>query len=155
MHQPIDIPRIRLVPPVYFAIWIVVGSMAGLVLPQVELPVVVAQAWGWTFFTLAVLLNLWTVGSFKRAGTPLHVRRPARTFIGGGPFRLSRNPLYLSMAMCTVGFSFIAGTYWVALTLPLFIALFNRLVIAPEESYLANTFGDEYLAYARSVRRWV
>lgn len=155
MSQSIDIPRIRLVPPAYFAIWIVFGSLAGLLLPSIELSAVVAQAWGWTFLTVAILLNLWTVGSFKRAATPLHVRRPARTFICSGPFRLTRNPLYLSMAMCTIGFSFIAGMYGVALTLPLFIALFNRLVIAPEESYLANTFGDEYLAYARSVRRWV
>lgn len=155
MQQTKALPRIRLVPPAYFAIWIVLGSIAGLVLPAFELPAVASQAWGWTFITAAMMLNVWTVSYFKRARTPLHVRRQARTFISGGPFRISRNPLYLSMAACVVGFSFIAGTYWVALTLPVFLFAFNRLVIEPEEAYLADTFGDEYLAYTSKVRRWI
>jgi protein-S-isoprenylcysteine O-methyltransferase Ste14 len=81
--------------------------------------------------------------------------RPTTEIIQKGPFRVSRNPMYLQMLLVCVGFSIILWNLWILLLVPFCAWLLHRLVIAPEEAYLERKFGETYLAYKRRVRRWI
>ena len=72
-----------------------------------------------------------------------------------GPYRFTRNPAYLGMALTYVGIALLSSAVWVLLPLPLVLAVIDRGVIAREERYLQRKFGEEYLSYKRTVRRWV
>ena len=72
-----------------------------------------------------------------------------------GPFRYSRNPAYLSLAMIYAGIAVLRNSLWTILLLPLVVYVIQREVIGREERYLERTFGEEYLDYKTRVRRWV
>ena len=99
--------------------------------------------------TLAVL-------AFRRARTTvLPALRPTTAIVERGPYRFSRNPMYLSMAIAYVGLALIMNSTYALLALPVVIALIDLFVIRREERYLSAKFGDPYDAYRRRVRRWV
>jgi protein-S-isoprenylcysteine O-methyltransferase Ste14 len=81
--------------------------------------------------------------------------KPTTEIIQQGPFRFTRNPMYLQMLLVCVGFAIILWNLWILLLVPLCAWLLQRLVIAPEEAYLERKFGETYLAYKRRVRRWI
>ena len=81
--------------------------------------------------------------------------KPTTEIIQQGPFRISRNPMYLQMVLVCVGFAIMLWNLWILLLVPLCAWLLQRLVIAPEEAYLERKFGETYLAYKRRVRRWI
>ena len=75
--------------------------------------------------------------------------------VTGGVFRLSRNPIYLSLLLAAAGLALIWGTLWGWLGVAILFAMLDRLVIAKEEAYLATRFGAAYEAYKGRVRRWM
>ena len=95
------------------------------------------------------------VQAFQRANTPLDPYKPSRAIVTDGPYRLSRNPGYLGMALVYGGISILADAPVALVPLPLAIVAIDRGVIAREEQYLARTFGTPYLDYKRQVRRWI
>ncbi len=72
-----------------------------------------------------------------------------------GPFRYSRNPSYLALAMIYAGIASLRNSLWAMLLLPLVVMVMQREVIGREERYLERAFEEEYLAYKSQVRRWV
>ena len=80
---------------------------------------------------------------------------PVRALVNVGPYRFSRNPLYLGMSIALLGVGLASNTYWHLLLLPLAVAYMQYGVILPEERHLEKLFGDEYLAYKGRVRRWI
>ena len=82
-------------------------------------------------------------------------REPSPELILGGPFRWSRNPIYLGMTLIQAGVGVALGNAWLLLLLAPTLVILQREVIAKEEAYLTRKFGDAYLAYQRSVRRWL
>lgn len=95
------------------------------------------------------------VQAFQRANTPLDPYKPSRAIVTDGPYRLSRNPGYLGMALVYGGISILADAPVALVPLPLAIVAIDRGVIAREEQYLARTFDTPYLDYKRQVRRWI
>ncbi len=93
--------------------------------------------------------------AFRRAGTGMLPARRSRALITGGPFRLTRNPLYLGLVLLYAGVCLAAGAGWPLLFLPVVVALLHWFVILPEEAYLESRFGDDYRAYKARVHRWV
>jgi protein-S-isoprenylcysteine O-methyltransferase Ste14 len=91
----------------------------------------------------------------RGADTTLDVDKPASSLVQDGPFRYSRNPGYLSLAMIYAGIAILWNALWAILFLPLLVLVTQRELIEREERYLERTFGEEYLAYKRRVRRWV
>src|SRR5215207_503463 len=91
-----------------------------------------------------------------REGRCAHPHRPAvPRLVTDGPFRYTRNPGYLGLAMLYAGIAVLRNALWAILPLPLVVYVFQRQVIGREERYLERTFGEEYLAYKTRVRRWV
>lgn len=99
------------------------------------------------------------LGSFARAflgaGTPIDPYTPSTAIVTNGPFRLTRNPAYLGMALTYAGIAVVSKAPWALVGLPVAIAIIDRGVIAREERYLERKFGPRYTDYKRRVRRWI
>jgi protein-S-isoprenylcysteine O-methyltransferase Ste14 len=110
---------------------------------------------GWILFTVPYLLAIWGVFTFRRHQTPVDPRGNVAKIVSSGPFRFTRNPMYLTLMIVYIGgvlaFRLVWGALWL---IPLFLSL-QYGVIGPEERYLNAKFGDEYIRYTRRVRRWI
>ena len=100
-------------------------------------------------------LGLSAIRLFRRAGTPAAPIRPSTALVTGGIYRWTRNPMYLGMSCILVGLGIATGSLWFFIALPLGLFAVTKLAIEPEEAYLARSFGQAYLDYKASVRRWV
>ena len=90
----------------------------------------------------------------RAAETTMRTDKPVSNLIQDGPFRYTRNPLYLSDAMIYAGIAVLRNSLWAIALLPLGMYVIQREVMGREECYLERTFGEEYLDYKRRVRRW-
>jgi protein-S-isoprenylcysteine O-methyltransferase Ste14 len=91
----------------------------------------------------------------RDAETTMRPDKPVSNLIQDGPFRYTRNPLYLSDAMIYSGIAVLRNSLWSILLLPVAMFVIEREVMGREERYLERTFGEEYLDYRRRVRRWI
>jgi protein-S-isoprenylcysteine O-methyltransferase Ste14 len=105
---------------------------------------------------LAIALGLivWTAVLMSRAGTTPNPTRPTTALVIRGPFRFTRNPMYLAWELIVVGVGLAANAPWVILMAVPAALLTRRLVIDKEERYLDTKFGAEYRDYKSRVRRW-
>jgi protein-S-isoprenylcysteine O-methyltransferase Ste14 len=101
---------------------------------------------GWLALDGAAML------SFSRAGTSMIPVRPSAALVTTGPYRFTRNPVYLGMAFLYLAFAIGLGPL---IALPVVLATVDRLVIAREEAYLVRRFGQPYRACLEETRRWV
>ncbi|HTT08206.1 MAG TPA: isoprenylcysteine carboxylmethyltransferase family protein [Gammaproteobacteria bacterium] len=100
-------------------------------------------------------IAVWGKKAMDRAGTNVNPRQPTTAIVTGGPFRYSRNPLYLAITMILLGISFAIDTWWgVIVIVPVLLILHNGVVLR-EERYLEQKFGESYLQYKRTVRRYL
>jgi protein-S-isoprenylcysteine O-methyltransferase Ste14 len=106
---------------------------------------------------LAGLVGMAGVRAFLDARTTANPLRPeqATRLVTGGIYRYSRNPMYLALLLALAAWGLWLGNAWSLLVLPAFVLAINRLQIEPEERALMALFGEEYLAYQRTVRRWL
>jgi protein-S-isoprenylcysteine O-methyltransferase Ste14 len=150
-----DNPGVRVPPPLFY-----VGAIAGgaLLRRAAALPIggggmrVVAA---WLFVALFAGLFAWSMVWFARQKTTFIPDKAANALVLDGPFRVTRNPLYLAMALLTIGAGLWLDTWWVPILLFPAVAIVDRYVIAREEAYLQRRFGAEYEAYCARVRRWL
>jgi len=109
---------------------------------------------GYFFVTLGLVSLLIASISFRRAQTNIKPWKPTTRIISSGLFAYSRNPIYLAFCAITIGIGFIVNNLWIVLSfIPSIVVIFFT-TIKKEEAYLANKFGQEYLAYKEKVRRW-
>jgi protein-S-isoprenylcysteine O-methyltransferase Ste14 len=95
------------------------------------------------------------IDRFRRSKTTIVPIRPAEALVVSGSYRFTRNPMYVSLALLTVGCGLLLATWWpIVLLLPV-LAIVQVFVILPEERYLRRRFGTPYDAYTRRVRRWL
>ena len=113
------------------------------------------RAAGAVFGTAGVALVLWEGTIFKRMGTAIHPLARSSFLVRFGPFRFSRNPIYLGMVLILTGAALALGSATPWLIIPVFIGALARQVIAGEERKLTAEFGAEYLEYCTRVRRWL
>jgi protein-S-isoprenylcysteine O-methyltransferase Ste14 len=92
---------------------------------------------------------------FRRAGTSMVPFNPTTVLVTTGPYRFSRNPMYLGMAFLYIALALAFGVIWALIVLPLVIAAVDQLVISLEEGYLVRKFGQPYCDYMARVRRWL
>lgn len=104
---------------------------------------------------VAAGILLWGMATMARARTAILPNRPASALVADGPFRFSRNPLYVAMTILYVAAALWTGSGTSLLLLPVVIAVMQVFVIRREERYLESRFGEEYRSYCRRVRRWI
>jgi protein-S-isoprenylcysteine O-methyltransferase Ste14 len=100
-------------------------------------------------------LFAFSVARFRAAGTPVPARKPTTAIVRTGPYRFSRNPIYLAFSVFQLGIAIWVNSLWLLVTLVGAVALMHFVVIPREEQYLARRFGAAYLDYKASVRRWL
>ena len=110
---------------------------------------------GSTMVFASILLFLFSVRTLRAAGTPLPGNQPTTNIVRTGPYRFSRNPIYLSFFAVQLGIALCIGSIWMVATLIPAAALVSRVVIPREEQYLERRFGQQYTSYRDSVRRWL
>jgi protein-S-isoprenylcysteine O-methyltransferase Ste14 len=143
-------------PPIAWALAAVVGLGLNWFYPLPFVPASVPGPWlGGIMFAAAFALAIWAIVTIRRAGTAVETVKPTTTIVASGPFRFTRNPIYLGMMLGLIGLAIAFNTLWVLVTLVAFFFLLRYGVIAREEAYLERKFGDVYLGYKSRVRRWL
>jgi protein-S-isoprenylcysteine O-methyltransferase Ste14 len=150
-----DRSGVRIPPPLIY----VAGFLAGLALEAVfpigALPFAIALVAGLVGGVLWLVLDGSAMMRFQRARTSIVPFKPTTALVTSGPYRFTRNPMYVGMAFLYLGLALAFGVIWALALLPLVLLAVDRLVIAREERYLEAKFGEEYRDYMRSVRRWL
>jgi protein-S-isoprenylcysteine O-methyltransferase Ste14 len=150
-------PNIR-VPPAIFAAGFLVGLLVEATVTRLPIAAAGTRAVTWTGYALIVvglLVAWWGIAMFAAARTTIFPFQPANALVQRGPYRFTRNPMYLGMCLGYVGLALLVNAGWPVLMLPVVILAMNRFVIREEEKYLQQRFGDDYAAYRRRVRRWI
>ena len=110
---------------------------------------------GLGLIVVGLALGLVAVITVRRAGSTIRVDRPVTALVVNGPYRWTRNPIYLGLALLSAGIAVAANALWPLLSLPVVLTLVRRRHIEREERYLEAKFGTTYLAYKARVRRWL
>ena len=159
MKEQRDAAAVRIFPPAVPLLTILLGVGLNRVWPidpGFELPTPGRYWIGGSIAAGAVFgLGLWSVVLFRKSGQDENPWRPTPRIVERGPFRVTRNPMYLQMLLVCVGVAVILGNVWILVLTPIGGWLLQRLAILPEEAYLERKFGDAYLAYKLRVRRWL
>ena len=150
-----DSPHIHFPPPVVYAVGLVVGWLLGAIVPIGRLPLTVSRFLGWTLVAGWFAVGLPAVILFFRKGTTIRPDRPSSRLTVSGPYRFTRNPMYVSLALLYAGLAVLWSLIWALSVLPLVLLFIDRRIIVPEEQYLLRRFGAEYTAYKSRVRRWI
>ena len=90
-----------------------------------------------------------------RNNTPFDPSKPTLKIVCQGPFRLSRNPMYLALLFLFAGVAVFTGSIWMCLAVPALLIVLDIGAVRPEEEYLERNFGGRYLEYKANVRRWL
>lgn len=141
--------------PVIFVAALLVGVLLSLAFPVTFLPRVVTVLVGSACFLLPFLLGFAALGAMRRVKTSVNPYRPTTALLTGGPYRLTRNPMYLAMVIQYVGLALLFNALWAIVLLPLVLVIVHFTVIKREERYLEQKFGEDYRAYKAKVRRWL
>lgn len=142
-------------PPILIALTFAAGRALESVAPVLPAPSPLAQAAGGVVAALAVLNDLWCASTLWRNKTTIMPHRAASTLATDGPYRYSRNPIYVSHVALTFGLGLWLGSTWVAALTPLLAYALQKLAIEPEERHLARRFGPDFAAYVARTRRWL
>ena len=142
-------------PPLIYAGPLVVGLLLNRVFPRPFLPAGVARPLGMTLIGLSFLFWPPAIMAMRRRQTSVLPDVPTTAIVTDGPFRYSRNPIYLSFTLLYAGIASFRNALWAIALLPAVLRVMRQGVIEREERYLARKFGAEYVRYTRQVRRWM
>lgn len=106
-------------------------------------------------FTVGAVIAGWGLITFLKARTTTVPGKSSSRLVTWGPYRFSRNPMYVGLAIAYLGEAFLTRQVWPAALLPIVLAYVNWVVIPVEQARLTEVFGAEYAAYRRRVRRWL
>ena len=155
MNENIDHAQVMVPPPLVF-----LGYLAGALILNWIVPVPTP----WTFIMrvlggLEILTGILLVGSAFSQMTTAHttsdVSQPTTTLVTTGPYRYTRNPIYLGFFLIYLGFTLLEGTLWGILLCPFLFWTVTHAIIHLDEEYLKKKFKDEYTGYISRVRRWI
>jgi protein-S-isoprenylcysteine O-methyltransferase Ste14 len=148
-------PGVIAPPPFIYAGALAAGLLANRRLRLPFLPRRLRRAFGPLLIICGLVVALLGSREMSRAGTNVDPYKPATTVVTGGPYRFTRNPIYVGFTLMYVGIAALANALIPILLLPAVQQLIRRGVIEREELYLERKFGDEYLQYKGRVRRWI
>jgi protein-S-isoprenylcysteine O-methyltransferase Ste14 len=156
MADTADTAQVRIRPPLVWAIAVIAGLALNWLVPLPVLPAgFPAGLLGALVFVLALALFAWAIATITRAGSNVPGNRPTTTIVESGPFRFTRNPIYLSMFVALIGLAVAFDDLWLLILLVPFALLIRYAAVAREEAYLERKFGDVYRSYRARVRRWL
>jgi protein-S-isoprenylcysteine O-methyltransferase Ste14 len=151
-----EVPKLGVVrPPLVYLASILSGALLHFAAPLPFVSRALALPLGASMVVVAIALFTSAVAKFRAAGTPVPARRPTTAIVRAGPYRFSRNPIYLAFSLLQLGIAIWVNSLWLLATLAVAVAIMQYVVIPREEQYLERRFGSQYLEYKSSVRRWL
>lgn len=155
-HDAAHVANLGLIrPPAVYSGSIVLGLLLHWFWPVRWLPALLGTPTGIVLVLLAVALFVFSVRTFRKAGTPVPGNRPTTAIVRAGPYGFSRNPIYLAFTLFQLGLAAWVDSVGVLLMLLPALALMALVVVPREERYLEARFPKEYPRYKREVRRWL
>lgn len=142
-------------PPLIFGIPLAIALYENQSKPFAILDPRYGRIAGVALIAVGVILMVAAMIQFVRARTSVVPTRPTTALVDGWPYSMSRNPIYLALAIVYVGIALYFDTLWPFLLLPLVLIVIQRGVIDREERYLEGKFGGDYIDYKMRVRRWL
>jgi len=146
---------VTLRPPFVYLASILLGVLLQRLWPIGGVPQNARLVFGIPLLIGSVGMFGWAVGALRRAGTGIRSFEPTTALVTTGPYRDSRNPIYLASTLFQTAIGIVVNTAWVLGLLIPTVALIVTQVIAREERYLGRRVGAPYLQYKASVRRWI
>ncbi len=145
----------RVLPPIYFFVALV--AMFAL---HYLLPVTLLRGAVWLYLGVAligggVLFIVVSARLFDKLGTTIKPFEESTALVVTGPFKYSRNPMYLGMVGVLMGLAVVLGTATPVVVIPVFVWLITRRFVQAEEAALEARFGDDYTEYRNRVGRWL
>jgi protein-S-isoprenylcysteine O-methyltransferase Ste14 len=151
-----DSPKILAPPPFIFLGALVLGLLLQALRPwRLFAHTLAIQFSGALLIVAGLALSAWVVHSFRQAQTPVSPLRASQHLVVSGPYRFSRNPDYLGQTLAFGGLALLLHSFWLLLAILPALGLVRYRVIAAEERYLEDRFGDAYREYRHRVRRWL
>jgi protein-S-isoprenylcysteine O-methyltransferase Ste14 len=148
----------RIPPPLLFVVTFFIGlglqRLAPLTIDSASLAAA-GRLIGFGFIAAGLLLVLSSVGIFVSTRTTIIPFGTAAHLVSSGPFRVTRNPMYLGLVMIFIGVAGVRSDLWPLILLPLPVLAMDRIVIPFEEARLQAVFGDAFEKYCGRVRRWL
>ncbi len=155
MADSADNAGVRFPPPALYALAVLGGYFLNR-----RWPLPVGESWlisglGWGLTAGFAALAVTSFANFRRSRTSIVPIRPAAALVLSGPYRFTRNPMYLGLALLTVALGLFLDDWWpIVLLIPVLVVV-RVFVIGPEERYLQRRFGSDYVRYTQRVRRWL
>jgi protein-S-isoprenylcysteine O-methyltransferase Ste14 len=149
-----DAPDVIAFPPFLFAGTMTLGLIAHWIHPVRPFPPIPSRVIGALLAVAGVALAKWGKSRLQAAGTNVDPRQPSTAIVADGPYRFTRNPLYLGAFVIYLGVALLVDALAPLVLFPFLLIVFDRGVIAREERYLEAKFGAPYRAYCKEVRRW-
>ena len=150
-----DVPNVTIVPPLVYLVGIVIGFLATIWMPTKVVPNSVAWTVGGILIFCGAVLAGGAILKFKDVGTTVRPDRAASTLVIAGPYKITRNPMYLGLAFVYAGIAIAGQSVWALILLAVVLIIVQRGAIEPEEAFLEKRFGADYLSYKEKVRRWI
>ena len=149
--------ELKIPPPAVALIFGVLMWLASKTVTLVELPLFVRVSVAVVIACAGLVLGVGGMRSFVRAKTTMNPVKPSATssLVTGGVFRVTRNPMYLSLLLYLLAWSVYLSSWLALLFLPVFVVYITEFQIKPEERTLSSLFGAEYILYKERVRRWL
>ena len=155
MADKADSAQVMIRPPLAWGLAVIAGLALDWLVPLPFLPADLPTGWiGAMVFAFALALVAWAIVTMTRAGSNVPTNRPTTTIVESGPYRFTRNPIYLGMFLGLTGLAVAFDTLWLLMMLVPFALVIRYGVVAREEAYLERKFGDAYRHYRARVRRW-
>ncbi|HKF13491.1 MAG TPA: isoprenylcysteine carboxylmethyltransferase family protein [Xanthobacteraceae bacterium] len=150
-----DAPDVKIIPPLVYLAGIVIGLLASIWMPAKVVPYSLAWTVGGILVACGVVLTGSAALKFKDARTTVRPDRAASSLVTAGPYKITRNPMYLGLAFVYLGIAVADQSVWALVLLPVVLAIIQRLAIEPEEAFLERRFGGAYINYKQRVSRWI
>ncbi len=150
-----DHANVKIAPPILVLLHLLAAFLLNWLL-LLPFPFPKFLVWiGYALVLIGLGLAFSAANLFMRAHTTLDPHSPVSQIVTSGPYRFSRNPIYLGFTCLLIGFPLIFKSYWGLILSPLFMVLITMLVIRYEEAYLEKKFGEVYTSYKSRVGRWL
>jgi protein-S-isoprenylcysteine O-methyltransferase Ste14 len=151
-----DQANVLIPPPVAWGIAFLAGLGAEWLHPLRAGPTPMPRIWlGCVVFAVGGALAIWAILTMRRAGTAVRPDSPTTAIVVNGPYRTTRNPIYMGMFLAQAGLAIGFDNVWMFATLPPLYAVIRYGVISREEAYLQRKFGTVYRDYQSRVGRWL
>jgi protein-S-isoprenylcysteine O-methyltransferase Ste14 len=156
MDDTADTAQVIVRPPLAWGMAVIAGLAFNWLVPLPFLPADLPAGWlGAMVFILALALVACAIVTMTRAGSNVPTNLPTTTIVESGPYRFTRNPVYLGMFLGLIGLAIAFDNFWLLTMLVPFAVVIRYGVVAREEAYLERKFGDVYRGYRSRVRRWL